>query len=118
MKIKYFKVPTALLLCAIAMNQLYSQSGTKDMNNRVEVMIDKEPVIQSSEKKDYSPIIKEQEVKKEKYDLESPDKLILVEYVQGLEPIIGYTFTISWQIIKGVQAIKVIDRDICNSSWV
>lgn len=80
MKIKYFKVPTTLLLCAIAMNQLYSQSGTKDMNNRVEVMIDKEPVIQSSEKKDYSPIIKEQEVKKEKYDLESPDKLILVEY--------------------------------------
>jgi hypothetical protein len=51
------------------------------------------------------------------FDVLICSKIILVGYVQGLKPIIGDTFTISWQIIKGVQAIKVINGNVGNSSW-
>ena len=79
-KIKYIKVIISLLLFSSATSSLFAQSGTKDLNNRVEVLIDKEPVIQSSEKLDYSPIIKEQMIRKEKYEIDATDKLINVEY--------------------------------------
>ena len=42
----------------------------------------------------------------------------LGEYQVSLEPIISNTFAIAWQVIEGVQAVKVIDGDVGNSCWL
>lgn len=69
-----------LLIGGASMSAMFGQNSNQDLNNKVEVIIDKEPVIQNSDKAEYTPVISEQPVKKEKYDLASPDKLIYVDY--------------------------------------
>ena len=69
-----------LMISGASMSAMFGQSSNQDLNNRVEVIIDKEPVVQNSDKAEYTPVITEQPVKKEKYELASPDKLIYVDY--------------------------------------
>lgn len=35
-----------------------------------------------------------------------------------LEPIVGDTFAVSWQVVEGVETVKVIDWQICYALWL
>lgn len=54
------KYKVAFMFCCSFGTVVFAQTGGKELNNRVEVLMDKETVIQNSDKTEYVPVLKRQ----------------------------------------------------------